>query len=414
MRERSVRLIIAFFFVWLAYAVFNDLWIAHLAIHPYKVGDWQINYAGGFVRRGLLGELARQLASSLAINTTNTALWIQFASYAVFLLCGLRLVVPVVARYPIFAFAVFSPLTFSFAAADPAACGRKEIVYLAVLAAQGCWMLQRAPKAQHTGRLLVTLSIVSFVLTLTHEMLALFLPFQLALVTMLSPTPMPARKLALVATPTILAVVLSAAFRGDATNVQAICASLGASAPPRCATNGAISWLGISNIDTIRSIYYQIAQPPFMLLTTAVSALLGAVSLAVLAVDHSLTNKLRELFESTVTRRLAVLSIILPLPLFVVASDHGRWLHIWFASATITLATAIHHKLLAERARSGSVDDLHNRWSLTLPIGLWVVFFLGYATFWHAPGVCCPDRLGSGFLGQAFNALWQHDFLMRH
>ena len=52
MRERSVRLIIAFFFVLLAYAVFNDLWIAHLAIHPYKVGDWQINYAGGFVRRG--------------------------------------------------------------------------------------------------------------------------------------------------------------------------------------------------------------------------------------------------------------------------------------------------------------------------------------------------------------------------
>ena len=52
----------------------------------WRVGDWLINYQGGMVRRGLLGELIYNLANITHLNPGYYAIIFQLLFYAIFFL----------------------------------------------------------------------------------------------------------------------------------------------------------------------------------------------------------------------------------------------------------------------------------------------------------------------------------------
>ncbi|MFT4127465.1 MAG: hypothetical protein QM662_14700 [Gordonia sp. (in: high G+C Gram-positive bacteria)] len=97
-----------------------------------RVGDWVINYAGGFVRRGLFGELLRGLAPP-GLPTLVALVAFQVICYAI--IGGYALGYLVDTRFSWSSIAlVCAPVALPFVGWDPRAGWRKEIIVFAVIA----------------------------------------------------------------------------------------------------------------------------------------------------------------------------------------------------------------------------------------------------------------------------------------
>lgn len=393
---RFTTLAIAVVFTVYAAVVISDLIRAHGEAAPYFIADWQINYAAGFVRRGLFGEIARLLFVHFAIDTRTTVVVMQVLSYGVFFVASTVLLAPVLVRHAMLAFAVFSPITIAFSALDPDAgtTGAKDIVFLALLAVQAVLSTRaRTDPSASNGRLLI-LGALWGAVVLVHEGFFFYLPFPLAMLVLTARTQIGSFKLCLIVLPALLAFVASAVFHGDATFGAAICASLGAGAPTGCEKTGAIAWLTRPATYYIMSTYYQIVQPPYILLVSAQAAMLGGVGLALVAVDREIANWTLEALRNRVIFLMAIACIVVPIPIFA-ASDHGRFLHIWFTSALIVMAAFV-SRSDATLSTAGRVPGKAG----VLTRALWLILFVAYVISWSVQGKCCPDRLSSGFLGR--------------
>jgi len=100
-------------------------------LHPWITGDWLINYTNGFVRRGLLGEVAATLSSKFNASILNLVLLIKFSAYLVwtafFFLIALK------KRIGLFEMTlILAPWAFLFDLHDPLSSGRKELLLFCV------------------------------------------------------------------------------------------------------------------------------------------------------------------------------------------------------------------------------------------------------------------------------------------
>ena len=77
----------------------------------YILGDWLINYEGGFVRRGFLGELITNISSLLNLDLINLTYFITIFFYACFIVLLLRLISKANISFLI-AIIIFSPSLF--------------------------------------------------------------------------------------------------------------------------------------------------------------------------------------------------------------------------------------------------------------------------------------------------------------
>ena len=68
----------------LAFAIFW-LYLKHSVGNDSTISEWIINYQGGFVRRGLPGELAFQLAQFLEIKLRTVILFFQIGLYSLYI-----------------------------------------------------------------------------------------------------------------------------------------------------------------------------------------------------------------------------------------------------------------------------------------------------------------------------------------
>ncbi len=87
MVQKQFRLAI---FTMIHVALFSQIYLAHLLWqtsepHEWILGEWLINYQGGFIRRGLLGEILFQLSHLLSINVVHLTIIAQIIVFAVFL-----------------------------------------------------------------------------------------------------------------------------------------------------------------------------------------------------------------------------------------------------------------------------------------------------------------------------------------
>ena len=60
--EDVIRKGLPIFFTLIFLATLMNAFQGYLSHHYYRMGDWLINYQGGIVRRGILGELLYQIS----------------------------------------------------------------------------------------------------------------------------------------------------------------------------------------------------------------------------------------------------------------------------------------------------------------------------------------------------------------
>lgn len=142
------------------------------------MGDWLISYRAGFIRRGLTGEVIFWLSKLTGVNPGIYVISAQGFLYALFLGLGFQVLRKQTRLLPL-ALLIFSPFVFLFQIANDFGGFRKEIMFFVLIAAAS---LATHGKRQSTLRWVYTFAIVAYpFVILSHEMLALFLPYLIAL-----------------------------------------------------------------------------------------------------------------------------------------------------------------------------------------------------------------------------------------
>lgn len=384
----NVALFVFFLAAFLETAVF--------AYHGYVLnrastaGDWLINYQGGFVRRGLTGEVFFDLSSWTGIPPGAYAAATQVACYFVyFLFAGLLLSKQ---QRPLqYILLTLSPFIFLFQVHDPEGGFRKEVIYFALLAFYA-WSSLRMSKAGFERSTVVVL--VSYpLLILSHEVLAVFLPYVVAVY--VSRSPLSARSLAKLTgllSISIIAFIATVMHSGDSTQVSAICNSLAGYAPKHCEQAGAISYLHHGLSDALRYVHRAVVHDAYFLNYSIVILLCSIAYLPV-------RNKLKTIVRNKYLIGLVAVSALGSLPVFFIGIDWGRWIYIHLVSLflltlVVNSANSPQSKPLEQVTRGmllmvGNADGKTTKFVVrALGILLALLFVLGYASLWRIPHCC--------------------------
>ena len=96
------------------------------------IAEWLINYQGGFVRRGLLGELIYQISLFFKLNLRFSFLILQILLYLTYYYLIYKVLQNIKFNYLILV-TIFSPLFILFPIAELEALGRKEVLIFIIL-----------------------------------------------------------------------------------------------------------------------------------------------------------------------------------------------------------------------------------------------------------------------------------------
>ena len=282
--------------------------------HGYITGDWLINYTNGLVRRGFFGEIAMQTHRWFGNSPVDAVLMAKYLAYAILCVAILLLAIVKGVGFIEILFLI-SPWALMFDLNDPEGSGRKEILIFASFALFALLrVFSKSPPKSILKRwdfyyLLIVMAAIAF----THEGLIFFFPFfylPLYLKRGFNKSDFLTFCIPYLASLLVL-VVLYFFFKGNKEIADAICSSLNP-----WSVNGSLGCDAIhllagthpkAHIGFIKSF------TPLLLLTMIPIYCYGRW-IAGLTKHH--------LFLAM------VIPLILTVPLYGIAIDWGRWIHI--------------------------------------------------------------------------------------
>ena len=302
----------------------------HSFIYPsdyvkYEVSDWLINYQGGFVRRGLIGELLLQLEHIRPYNVRHAILGIETIFYVLFFAVTFR---------------IFTKHGWSLLAAMfPVACltqsmcvYRRDFMMLC-LCALTFYLFFKYLKEKRKPLLVLSVAVMSLGIVAYEPVFFVLVPI-LALQYWYACGERKWLKTALAFTLPTACMLLSCVYRGDVAQADAIWQSwmpymTADGYRPADGMGGAVEFLKLTNTDVFK-MHLEISFGDNVALSVA--TLIIVLSLAFfLCTNVPQINKVRK----TVTRnvhngklgRILIFQLLVQLPLFTVLStDYGRTL----------------------------------------------------------------------------------------
>ena len=362
-------------------AILGGVFIAVLAIafkrsavgsfDAYGVGDWLINYAPGFIRRGLGGFVILKVAALASLRPETVAFIVKAACLGLIYLGSAWLFMRCERPRAIDFVLLLSPCTFLFPILDQSGGGRKEIALLALMT---FWALRRARGQAMPGSLAVSLALL--LLTLLHEGLFFFFPLVLVLLPAMHGKP--AYRLAQIAGILMPSAALMAWFdllqpKVTAQTIHVIARQISATDALRW-EDGSIASMGSSVTEGFNNAMWEFARDWGWL-----SLLIGlAWSMALIA--YALwSGPLRAVLVSNA--RAIVLALCCQVPLYLVTTDSGRWLY-----TSATLLTVFYFGIQAYGAYRPVASPMSRRalWRLVALVAALTLF----AFYFRVPHCC--------------------------
>lgn len=383
---KSSRLAINLFFLYVGAVTLVEGFLMVRLSRGWTISDWLINYQGGFVRRGLPGEIAFHLARLLHITPVFFAVLDYLALYAIFLWAVRKITLATSYNFWILALLV-SPATLSLQILGPQAGFHKELIYLAAFALLAL-LLQ-----QHRISSLAIVGFLSAVLvfgTLSHEVTIFYCPYFIALLMLSGRTPLQAMRLCLI--PFALAGIafyFCLLHPGNFEVADKICSSLGYKlGAPRgleiCAS-GAIPYLTKTKEIARADTWAVIQQYDYFKIFTIFSllAIFPAVGETVVLIRSGFRREIITVWT------VACGSFLVSIALFVYAVDWGRWIYLHVVSIQILLML-IDAKAKEKRA-SEEPNPVRKGFAYGFPAA--ALLFV-YGAFWIMPHASEKIRLG--------------------
>ena len=363
-------------------------WHNARAANDWAIGEWLINYSGGFVRRGLPGEVALLCARASSVPVITLVFVLQLLVFAGFFWAIFQLTRNIRWSLPMLAI-LFSPATLAFHVLDPPAGFRKEILLFASLS---LLLVLLAKERLRAWQMSLVLTAAAEVCVLSHEPLVLYLPYLLGAIFLALPTLRQA--IVVCGLPAVLAaatVLVCARHPGSEATAATICSSVGSTlgGSNQGVCGGAILYLSRSldyaRADTVASIrlhhYFRLY------------SITGALTLApfvalLLSAGESISRRSWRILGVVFACAGAASSV-----LFVVATDWGRWIYIHAVCLMLLTLFLAQRSTVEMRAREqeSMADGMALR-----PRSIPLLAMVGlYATMWTLPHVgLFPGRFG--------------------
>ena len=166
--NRNNFIILFFLFLILNYTFFNYRIL--FRENGYILGDWLINYNGGFVKRGLIGHLFFNLSKKLNISIIHIIFFFSTSIYIITLIVLYRIIRDKLNIEIVLIF-LFLPSTLLFNFFDPLTVGRKEILVLFFFSIYYIYL----ENDKYLYK--ITIYLLSIFFLLSHEILFFQLPY---------------------------------------------------------------------------------------------------------------------------------------------------------------------------------------------------------------------------------------------
>jgi hypothetical protein len=387
--ERNFRPFLNFYLIFVSLLTIWRLFDVRVWEVQWTVGDWLINYEGGFVRRGFAGEVFLHAGHLLHVSPVSLALLFSLACYAVMFYTVWKLFQ--VSNWNSWITAlVVSPVTLSFGILNFGAWGKKEILFLAGL---GLMLLQSKLK---DWLLIAAMTLICPLMVLCHEPLICYFPYYFGALVIARHSLLSAIKIA--ALPLLLsfaALMFVVRHPGNATTVAGICNSLRALDQHVC--GGAIDYL-VNTKESARALVTRDIHAYHYYTLYLIWTIAG--SIPIVMAFSSLWRSTRTRYSLTVLAITTAISSMTSSVLFLYALDWGRWIYVHIFSVFLILLFINYRRQEGEPAVS---EDrlLPKRLS---PMGFALLL---YATSWSLPAI--PYQIERfGYLGIAIRLIKAH------
>ncbi len=295
----------------------------------WQLGDWLINYAGGFVRRGLTGTLVQLVSNATGLQANHVVIVASLACYVLLALWLLR------RRGTFFpASLVLSCVIMGFPGYQDCIIRKDCLLLLLFL---GC--IKAADSGLSPAVRILLVNVLAGVAILTHEAFAFFaLPALAVIVGRNPPAGAVLRELALL--PAAVCLILAITFHGTPAIAEAVNDSwlpLWRITDPgntdvELATN-AIMALGWSSEKGLSLSSYMLTSGFYQPTAWAIVYSISIVLVLLFTGRDQIGRTAMEVKIKVAAILLAQLVFISPL--FLLGVDYGRWLFFWMTSSMI-------------------------------------------------------------------------------
>ena len=279
------------------------------------IGDWLINFSGGFVRRGLLGEFILFTSSLSGVKANNIVSLLQIIMCL--MLCTLIVALLYDRKVGFWYFFWFTyPGFLAFYIFDKAAVGRKEIILITLFA---FWVLYLQKKPKFSLILIAAIGVGAVLTTLAHELFAFYTCY-FVFVAYLSyehdfKTVQFSLIIPIASICTLIALLL---FSGSLNNPE-ICDRLLNVGAKKEVCKGILSWKETTAAHAFINFSSNFSLKTLLGFLLIPCVILGPAGLVIYSSNP-------EKFSHYMAIVMAL--IIFSLPLFFLAIDWGRWVHI--------------------------------------------------------------------------------------
>ena len=303
-----------------------------------QYSDWLINYQGGFVRRGLIGEVLFQIHSILSIRL-DLVIFITVSLLYIFFYKNFLKIIKTLDFGFLNLLIIFSPLSFVWPVMEEKASGRKDILYLFFLSLIALNL--KKINFYHQKYLIILLSAVT---VFSHTGFLFLIPSFLIIFLLCN-----SEKKVLIIFKEIFFIILSLFIfliillnntQVGPEQIKLICDSVSDFVRSDCTTIGYIATLGWSfelNLDLKKSLWMR----DYYHLFFSIAFLICFLPLLIVFYFSKFSNfkKLNVLF-------LFSLFLVGTIPLYYVGVDYGRYLHLTYLSSIIIYAVALQNKVI--------------------------------------------------------------------
>jgi hypothetical protein len=342
----------------------------------FAMGDWLINYSAGFVRRGLLGQIALML-SHWHVPPLLFVLLCQLAIYAIILTSVWRLYLTSNRVISVWGWLLLiSPATLAFPILNPPGGFRKEVLVLALL----CLSVHLARAGVSPFAMSCCLSLGVVLLLLCHEGMVFYLIYVFVPLAAKCRTMMTFFKSCILpAGSAVFVFVLVLTHAGNSQMEHIICESVMTNTHSTGSgiCGGAIGDLRKSASMEHRLVIAAIEESRYVLLY-GITGLLGFLPLIMELRKRLLDAESRH--NAIVLGAAIAFSLLLSVPLFYNAIDWGRWLYIHLLSSLILILFLFNNPKPSKKHSLGRGTASFRKKDLFLAVGM-----LAYATLWTLP-----------------------------
>ena len=346
----------------------------YLEYSPWQYGDWLINYQGGFIRRGLIGELFYSIYKLTNIKLDLiifTSVILFYLLFSLILIKSSRYFVKSKLDYLLF----LSPGFFLYPVMNSEIIGRKDIILVLVV---GIFVFFKDIFRKNLNYIIVILSIIF--LTLSHSGF-LFYSQYLIVIYFFSQIKINKKienwKFAVYMVLILGLGILVNLFPGNETQVIKICNSVSSFSQDNCTNSGQIGWL-INNMSNY--LYEKIEFGLFTLINQFIIYLISFCFIFIFLFKKIENSKFIISFKNIKNLKpikLFIILILISLPIFILGRDWGRYIYLSYSCSIFLYIFLLKNNLIV-------LNRLNTPKFFKKKI-IFLFFVFIYSFFWSVP-----------------------------